>query len=171
MPAARVSGPQRDAVKTLRIVRRSQIEVIDEAASHEDAEAALAQIAGGADIEVAEAVIVAGGVGQVGAVEARPGVADEDANAVRLEPGADLDPALAATMVTAVVSLYVLTLPSAPSATLATDEALPAMVTFADARHIIDRRCAVCHSATPLDMTFGAAPAGVMRLEAAMLSK
>jgi uncharacterized membrane protein len=33
---------------------------------------------------------------------------------------------------------------------------------FADARHIIDRRCAACHSATPTDVTFGAAPAGVM---------
>jgi uncharacterized membrane protein len=34
-------------------------------------------------------------------------------------------------------------------------------VTFSDARHIIDRRCAVCHSDRPTDMTFGAAPAGV----------
>jgi len=33
---------------------------------------------------------------------------------------------------------------------------------FADARHVIDRRCAACHSATPTDLTFGAAPAGVM---------
>lgn len=33
---------------------------------------------------------------------------------------------------------------------------------FADARHIIDRRCAACHSATPTDLTFGAAPGGVM---------
>jgi uncharacterized membrane protein len=33
---------------------------------------------------------------------------------------------------------------------------------FAEARHVIDRRCAVCHSATPVDLTFGAAPAGVM---------
>jgi uncharacterized membrane protein len=34
-------------------------------------------------------------------------------------------------------------------------------VTFADARHVIDRRCAACHSATPTDLTFGAAPGGV----------
>jgi uncharacterized membrane protein len=34
-------------------------------------------------------------------------------------------------------------------------------VTFADARHIIDRRCAACHSTTPSDRTFGPAPAGV----------
>jgi uncharacterized membrane protein len=36
-----------------------------------------------------------------------------------------------------------------------------APVTFAEARHIIDRRCAACHSATPTDLTFGAAPGGV----------
>jgi uncharacterized membrane protein len=36
------------------------------------------------------------------------------------------------------------------------------VVTSADARHIIDRRCAACHSATPTDITFGPAPAGVM---------
>ena len=35
-------------------------------------------------------------------------------------------------------------------------------VTFADVRHVIDRRCAVCHSSRPTDLTFGAAPAGVM---------
>jgi uncharacterized membrane protein len=34
-------------------------------------------------------------------------------------------------------------------------------VTFADARHIIDRRCAVCHSERPTDSTFGRMPAGV----------
>jgi len=33
---------------------------------------------------------------------------------------------------------------------------------FADVRHIIDRRCAACHSASPTDLTFGAAPGGVM---------
>jgi uncharacterized membrane protein len=36
------------------------------------------------------------------------------------------------------------------------------MVTFDEARHVIDRRCAACHSAQPSDLTFGAAPAGVM---------
>ena len=50
---------------------------------------------GGAEVEVGEAVARAGGVGQCGAIEARPGVAHEDADAIRLEPGADLDPALA----------------------------------------------------------------------------
>jgi uncharacterized membrane protein len=37
----------------------------------------------------------------------------------------------------------------------------PMTVTFDDARRVIDRRCAACHSATPSDLTFGAAPAGV----------
>ena len=36
-----------------------------------------------------------------------------------------------------------------------------APVTFAEARRVIDRRCAACHSATPSDFTFGAAPTGV----------
>jgi uncharacterized membrane protein len=35
-------------------------------------------------------------------------------------------------------------------------------VTLADARHIIDRRCAVCHSERPTDPGFPVAPAGVM---------
>ncbi len=34
-------------------------------------------------------------------------------------------------------------------------------VSFAEARHIIDRRCAVCHSRHPADLTFGIAPGGV----------
>lgn len=35
-------------------------------------------------------------------------------------------------------------------------------VTFADVRHIIDRRCTECHSATPTDPVFRQAPLGVM---------
>jgi uncharacterized membrane protein len=35
-------------------------------------------------------------------------------------------------------------------------------VAFADARGVIERRCVECHSATPSDTTFTAAPAGVM---------
>lgn len=38
---------------------------------------------------------------------------------------------------------------------------IPAQVSFADARSIIDRRCAACHSATPSITDFGAAPGGV----------
>jgi uncharacterized membrane protein len=37
-----------------------------------------------------------------------------------------------------------------------------APVTFAEARHIIDRRCAQCHSATPTDPVYSVAPVGVM---------
>lgn len=32
---------------------------------------------------------------------------------------------------------------------------------FADVRHVIDRRCGTCHSARPTDMSFGIAPGGV----------
>ena len=38
---------------------------------------------------------------------------------------------------------------------------IPAQVTFADARSIVDRRCAACHSGTPSIRDFGAAPGGV----------
>ena len=38
---------------------------------------------------------------------------------------------------------------------------IPAQVTFADARSIVDRRCAACHSATPSITEFGSAPGGV----------
>jgi uncharacterized membrane protein len=34
-------------------------------------------------------------------------------------------------------------------------------VSFEEARHVIDRRCAPCHSAAPSDLSFGAAPGGV----------
>lgn len=38
---------------------------------------------------------------------------------------------------------------------------VPAVVTFADASRIIDRRCAACHSQTPSDVSLGVMPAGV----------
>ena len=38
---------------------------------------------------------------------------------------------------------------------------VPGVVTFADARHVIDRRCASCHSMQPSDSSFGGAPAGI----------
>lgn len=34
-------------------------------------------------------------------------------------------------------------------------------VSFADVRHVIDRRCAVCHSSQPSDLSFGVSPGGV----------
>ena len=38
---------------------------------------------------------------------------------------------------------------------------IPSHVAFADARSIVDRRCAACHSATPSITDFGPAPGGV----------
>jgi uncharacterized membrane protein len=35
-------------------------------------------------------------------------------------------------------------------------------VSFVEARRIIDRRCAACHSEEPSDVSFGVAPGGVM---------
>jgi uncharacterized membrane protein len=70
-------------------------------------------------------------------------------------------PALAATMLASVTMLYMVLVPTAPNAN-ASLSSIPERVSFADARHVIDRRCAVCHSAQPADLTFGAAPAGVM---------
>jgi uncharacterized membrane protein len=68
-------------------------------------------------------------------------------------------PALVATMATGAVSLYaLLAIPTSQSTVTA---GVPETVTFADARHVIDRRCAVCHSMQPADSSFGAAPAGV----------
>jgi uncharacterized membrane protein len=69
-------------------------------------------------------------------------------------------PALAATIGVSVAALYgILAIPS-PARQQALANA-PATVTFADARHVIDRRCGVCHSTQPVDSTFGPAPAGV----------
>ena len=47
---------------------------------------------------------------------------------------------------------------SAPTAVAAD---IPAQVGFVDARSIVDRRCAACHSATPSITDFGPAPGGV----------
>ncbi|MEO5566842.1 MAG: urate hydroxylase PuuD [Gemmatimonadaceae bacterium] len=67
---------------------------------------------------------------------------------------------LAVTMATTVVALYGLSMKTWDVATTS-DRAASGPVTFADARHIIDRRCSVCHSAQPADDTFGIAPGGV----------
>ena len=72
-------------------------------------------------------------------------------------------PALGATMLAAAAGMYGLAaLGRRASAEPAADAAVPSMVTFADARHVIDRRCAVCHSAQPVDSSLGVTPAGVM---------
>ena len=69
-------------------------------------------------------------------------------------------PALAAVVaVTAVVLYAAMAMPASSSATAVSTP--PQHVTFADARHVIDRRCGACHSASPSDSTFGPAPAGV----------
>src|SRR5213075_1430763 len=60
-------------------------------------------------------------------------------------------PALAATMVAGVAMLYVLLLPAGSPVNDSASSSIPAHVSFNDARHVIDRRCAVCHSAQPAD--------------------
>ena len=69
-------------------------------------------------------------------------------------------PALAATMVVSVLALMaILRFGSTAKAVVASEASGP--VTFAEARHVIDRRCAACHSATPSDVSFGVAAGGV----------
>ena len=69
-------------------------------------------------------------------------------------------PALAATIATTVAALaLLLARPAASRTTAASTDGGP--VTFAQANAVIQKRCAVCHSASAADRTFGAAPAGV----------
>ena len=49
-----------------------------------------------------------------------------------------------------------------PPRNMETSTAALTAVTFADVRHVVDRRCAVCHSSNPVDLSFGVAPGGVM---------
>jgi uncharacterized membrane protein len=70
-------------------------------------------------------------------------------------------PVLAGTMVGSIVALIaILRLGSTPDTVAASDSSAP--VTFTEARRVIDRRCAACHSANPSDVSFGVAPGGVM---------
>ena len=70
-------------------------------------------------------------------------------------------PALAATMIGSVLALIaILRFGSSANRAAVSDSSAP--VTFTEARHIIDRRCAACHSAAPSDVSFGVAPGGVM---------
>ena len=77
-------------------------------------------------------------------------------------------PALWATMAaTAVLLLVVMKAAQGMSAPVAGSSASSgvasnAPVTFADVRHIIDRRCTECHSATPTDPVYTVAPLGVI---------
>ena len=74
--------------------------------------------------------------------------------------------ALTATIAVSVAVLFlILALPSRPAAanrSVAAAGVANRVVSFDEARRVIDRRCAACHSAQPSDLTFGAAPAGVM---------
>jgi uncharacterized membrane protein len=70
-------------------------------------------------------------------------------------------PALAATMIVASASLYGLAIAGRRASVQPTTAFVVGPVTFAEARHVIDRRCAVCHSATPIDSSMGTTPAGV----------
>jgi uncharacterized membrane protein len=70
-------------------------------------------------------------------------------------------PTLAATMAASVLALIAILRVGRPANTAsASDSSAP--VTFTQARRVIDRRCAACHSAEPSDVSFGAAPGGVM---------
>ena len=68
---------------------------------------------------------------------------------------------LSAIAASAAIMYALLTVAAAPPASSAIAANVPAVVTFDDARHVIDRRCAACHSLQPSDSSFGAAPAGV----------
>jgi uncharacterized membrane protein len=69
-------------------------------------------------------------------------------------------PALGATIAATILAMWLLVNGGTRTTSAATLPTGP--VTFEDARHIIDRRCAVCHSERPTDHTFGPAPGGVM---------
>ena len=70
-------------------------------------------------------------------------------------------PVLAGTMVASVLVLIaILRVGSAANVVAASGASGP--VSFTQARHVIDRRCAACHSAEPSDLSFGVAPGGVM---------
>ena len=69
-------------------------------------------------------------------------------------------PVLAATIgATVIVMLGLLAAGRRSTVAIAGPEA-PA--TFEEVRHVIDRRCGVCHSARPTDLSFGPTPAGVI---------
>lgn len=70
-------------------------------------------------------------------------------------------PVLAGTMVVSVLVLIaILRAGSAANVVAASGASGP--VSFTQARHVIDRRCAACHSSEPSDNSFGVAPGGVM---------
>ena len=72
-------------------------------------------------------------------------------------------PALAGTVATGAIVLYLLVAYGGSRAAASTPVALTRAdsVSFPEVRTIIDRRCAACHSRQPSDLTFGIAPGGV----------
>jgi uncharacterized membrane protein len=69
-------------------------------------------------------------------------------------------PVLGAVIAASAMAMFaILRMDTAPAP--AADAMSSAPVTFAEARHVIDKRCSACHSAHPSDLTYGAAPAGV----------
>ncbi len=68
-------------------------------------------------------------------------------------------PALAGTIAATVVALFGILSVKHPAA-VASSETGPA--TFEEVRHVIDQRCAVCHSSRPTDVSFGQVPGNVM---------
>jgi uncharacterized membrane protein len=69
-------------------------------------------------------------------------------------------PALGAALLGTVAALYGLLRTGSPPAGAAS-AAPDGPVSFSEVRHIIDRRCAPCHSATPSDSSYGIVPGGV----------
>ncbi|HEU5217324.1 MAG TPA: urate hydroxylase PuuD, partial [Gemmatimonadales bacterium] len=66
-------------------------------------------------------------------------------------------PALAGAILATIAALFVILKSGSEPAPLSTGP-----VTFADVRHIIDRRCGACHSANQADPSFGPAPGGAV---------
>ena len=70
-------------------------------------------------------------------------------------------PVLGSVIVASVLSLWaIMEFGTAAPSVASVDPHTP--TTFADVRHIIDRRCSVCHSERPTDAGFPVAPGGVM---------
>ena len=70
-------------------------------------------------------------------------------------------PALAASIAATLVAMWAIMNVGSEPAWKGTATLVTGPVSFEDARHIVDRRCSVCHSARPTDVSFGAAPGGV----------
>ncbi|HVF40298.1 MAG TPA: urate hydroxylase PuuD [Gemmatimonadaceae bacterium] len=68
-------------------------------------------------------------------------------------------PALGATMAVSAIALWATVRAGAGAGPKAVVHTGP--VAFAEVRHVIDRRCSVCHSQSPAERSFGIAPGGV----------